>query len=200
MRIYVRNIGNEPTAILKVRPTCGCTAVDFMKDSFAPGDSAWIDISYNPERRPGRFEKGIKVTPVDGEMTRIPIKGVVFASDETLDSMFPIEAGLLRLSESTLVTLRPLETEERTLFADVYNSGNRPVYISLESDSEAVEFQAFPALIDPGERGQIGIYLIPSKEARRGDLEYRLKVRTSYSREDAEAGQPFEIKILTSKE
>lgn len=196
LRIYMRNEGTGPEAILKVRPTCGCTAADFMKDPVAPGDSAWIDLTYDPSRRPGRFEKGVKIYPVDGEMVRLPVTGVVFASAETIGSMFPVDGGLLHLSESTLMTLSPLGSESRTLWLDAYNSGETPVRIRLEGDHEALGSQTFPPVVAPGEKGMVAVYIDPVKENRTGRLEYTLKLE-----QEAEGHEPtqFEVKIYSEK-
>lgn len=195
VRIFVRNEGTEPAAILKVRPTCGCTAADFRQDAFAPGGSAWIDLTYDPYRRPGRFEKGVKIYPVDGEMVRVPITGVVFSSPETVEAMFPVDAGLLHLSESTLMTLSPLKTEKRTLWINVYNSGDDPVRLWLESDEPAVDTQPFPSPLAPGEKGLIGVYLDPALEERIGNIVYDLTLRMNAG--DRE--ETFPIKLYTEK-
>lgn len=200
VRMHVKNTTQEPTAILKVRPTCGCTAADFMKEEIAPGDSAWIDLTYDPERRPGRFEKGVKIYPVEGEMIRVPISGVVFSSPETISAMFPVESSLLHLSENTLMTLSPLAEEKRTLWLDVYNSGPKPVWIRLESDSDALTAQPFPSPVPPGEKGMVGIYIDPAKENRSGRLEYRLLLHESEEGPDStDATPPCEIKIYSEK-
>lgn len=181
VRMYVRNDGTAPELLLKVRPTCGCTAADFMQGEVAPGDSAWIDLTYDPSRRPGRFEKGVKIYSVpsgigeeEPRLTRVPISGTVFASPETVGAMFPVDAGLLRLSEDRLMTLSPLDSRERSLFIDVYNTGDRPVAFRVDSQSEAISSRSFPELLPPGEKGMAGIYLDPAKENRKGHLEYGL--------------------------
>lgn len=202
IRIYVKNSGTEPTAIKRVRPTCGCTAATFMQEEFAPGSSAWIDLTYDPSRRPGHFEKGVKVFPVDGEMIRIPISGTVLASPQTIAAMYPVDAGLLHLSEKTLMTLSPLGKEERTLYIDVYNSGDTPVWFALDADSDAVTTQDFGMPIGSGEKGLIGVYINPAKETRTGKLEYTLQLYTSsegpVDTSDT-PGEGFEIKVFSEK-
>ena len=201
LRVFVRNDGSSRNAILKVRPTCGCTAADFQQEPIAPGDSAWIDLTYDPSRRPGRFEKAVKIYPLEGEMTRLPIEGVVFSSPETVESMYPIDAGLLNLTERTLMTLSPLSTEVRTLWIDDYNSGDSPVWIRLESDSEAVSSQPFPSPVMPGERGMIGVYIDPALEHRTGQIEYTLHLYLSDKplAEGTPLPEPFIIKVFTEK-
>lgn len=199
LRAYVVNSGDEPMALLKVQPTCGCTAVNFMKEPVAPGDSAWIDLTYNPYRRPGRFEKGVKVYPVDGEMIRIPITGVVDASEETIANMFPASGGLLNISSTLLTPAGTLGKNGRTLYVDFYNSSGATVWPLLESPYEAVETESFPPAIAPGEKGMIGIYIDSKKEQRKGNIEYILPLYTSHNSSNLKQnGNPVEIKILIS--
>lgn len=55
------NSGDAPTFIRNVRPSCGCTAADYPRDMIAPGDTATIEFTYDPARRPGPFDKTIRV-------------------------------------------------------------------------------------------------------------------------------------------
>lgn len=198
IRIYLRNDTTVAEAILKVRPTCGCTAASFQSDPVAPGDSAWIDLTYDPRRRPGRFEKAVKIYPSEGEMIRIPIAGTVVASEQTIAQLFPVDAGLLHLSESTLLTLSPLDKERRSLYVDIYNSGSEPVLMRLEGEAEAIDTEPFPDMLGPGEKGFIGVYIDPAKEPRSGRLEYPMRLLMSLT-PDFENPSSFPIIVKTEK-
>lgn len=199
VRMYVSNASPDTLGILKVRPTCGCTAVDFLKTPIAPGDSAWIDLTYDPYRRPGRFEKAVKIYPTEGEMIRVPITGTVVASEETLKRVYPSDGGLLHLSETTFMPLLPLQAEEKTLYADVYNADDLPVWTLVESESEAVTSQTFPSPVPPGEKGMIGLYVDPLKEPRTGRIEYNLRLYTSHDPETLKTQEPTPLKIIIQK-
>ena len=205
VRFFVRNDSADSISILKVRPTCGCTAADFYKDPIAPGDSAWVELTYNPSRRPGKFEKGVKVYPTNGEMFRVPITGIVIASEETASGMFPVEAGLLRLSEKTLMSPKPLTTDQETLYIDAYNSNDFLVAANLMVGSEALETFVVPPIVPPGERATLVINLNPLKEPRSGQIEYTLQLFTSPLVEgetpasDTLRSDPTDIKIFITK-
>lgn len=197
--VYVRNDSDSPLTLMRVRPTCGCTAADYYKDMFAPGDSAWIKLTYDPHMRPGLFEKGVKVHPSLGEMIRIPITGVVVGTPESISNLFPSDGGLLHLTETTVMSTQPLRDFERALFIDVYNSNDRPVYTIVTDEYEAVETQLFPPVIPPYERGTIGIYIIPDKEPSKGKLEYTLNLHTSFSPADLLETEPVVLKAYAEK-
>lgn len=197
-RTYVVNIGQAPITLLKVKPTCGCTAVDYQKDVIAPGDSAWIDLAYDPFRRPGNFLKAVRVFPSEGSVLTIPITGTVLASDQTIGMMFPIDIGLLHLSADRFLTPNPLYQDEKPYYPEVYNSGDTPVWIALENDDEAIKTDVFPCPVPPGEKGFIAIYLDPLDEDRKGNLEYTVSVYSSLSPENIKETTPHEIKINAS--
>lgn len=198
VRAFVRNEGSAPAAIMKVRPSCGCTAVSFQKEEIAPGDSAWIELTYNPFRRPGRFEKNVKVYPSEGDVIRIPITGLVVASPETVDHFFPAYGGLVRLSESTLMPLAPMASR-KPLYVDVYNAGEAPVWVAADSSDAAVSAVCSGPSLLPGEKGEIEIRLDPDRESREGQIEYTLNLFTSNTEETLRDGAPAPIRILTSK-
>lgn len=178
VRFYVRNVGDEPASILNVRPTCGCTGARFQEEEFAPGDSAWIELTYDPARRPGSFSKSVRILPVGGGMLRLPICGRVVASPETVGLMFPVEAGLLNLSEKTVMGTSTLKDREEPFWVDTYNTRDYPVDIILETDSEAVRAYPYPYTLQPGDRGSIGIYVDPRKESRKGRVGYTVRLLT----------------------
>lgn len=192
VKTYLKNIGDSPAAIMRVRPTCGCTGADYQKSEIMPGDSAWIELTYNPRHRPGKIDKAVKIFPAEGEMIRLPISGKVIASEETLDRLFPVRAGSLRLTETTLLPPAPMEDIVKTLFIDVYNPSDCPIAPKIVSNHQAVEAESMPEAIPPGERGTIVIYLYPRKEDRKGPIEYTLTLQS-------ENEQPTEITIKTSK-
>lgn len=72
-----------PLIIMSVRPSCGCTAADYPKESVAPGKSAIIKITYNAASS-GAFTKSISVTTNATEAnSTLIIKGEVIAKAAT---------------------------------------------------------------------------------------------------------------------
>lgn len=55
------NDGDAPLIIIYTRSTCGCTASHFTKEPVAPAGTGSIDVTFDPEGRPGTFRKEIKV-------------------------------------------------------------------------------------------------------------------------------------------
>ena len=57
----VTNAGNSPLVINRVIASCGCTSPQWTSEPIAPGDKGEITITYDPEGRPGTFNKSISV-------------------------------------------------------------------------------------------------------------------------------------------
>jgi hypothetical protein len=57
----VKNTGDAPLVITKVLPTCGCTSPDWTKDPIAKGGKGEITVTFDPQGRPGPFNKTVNV-------------------------------------------------------------------------------------------------------------------------------------------
>lgn len=57
----VKNTGEAPLVIIDVKPSCGCTEVDYPTHPIVAGDSAVIEVEFTPTGFRGGFKKDIKV-------------------------------------------------------------------------------------------------------------------------------------------
>ena len=55
------NIGKSPLVISNVQASCGCTTPTWTKEPIEPNKKGSITVSYNPQGRPGVFNKSITV-------------------------------------------------------------------------------------------------------------------------------------------
>lgn len=58
---YVTNTGTEPLKLVRVKPSCSCTASDYTKEMIAPGERGKITATFTPKAA-GNFTKTITVT------------------------------------------------------------------------------------------------------------------------------------------
>ena len=72
------NTGNAPLILSNVRTSCGCATPTWTNTPIEPGQKGTISVSYNPNGRPGRFQKTITVTTNATEpVEKLYIKGEV---------------------------------------------------------------------------------------------------------------------------
>ena len=73
-----KNEGMAPLVLSNVRASCGCTTPTWTKEPVEPGQSGSITVTYNPNGRPGRFQKTVTITSNASEPTKkVYIKGEV---------------------------------------------------------------------------------------------------------------------------
>lgn len=72
------NTGKSPLIIQRVSASCGCTTPSYTKEPVLPGKKGTISATYSTVRRPGTFNKTIRVyTNVPDTVYVLTIKGNV---------------------------------------------------------------------------------------------------------------------------
>ncbi len=76
-----KNTGETPLFILGVKPSCGCTIVDYPHNSVTPGDSKFIKAKFGTLHTHGFTRKTILVTTNtrNGDKTLLAIEANVIA-------------------------------------------------------------------------------------------------------------------------
>ncbi len=158
------NDGPDSIAIVSASATCGCTVPYFDKDAIAPGDTASVRVVYNPEGRPGRFEKQVYVrTTATHERQKLTIKGVVIGNDKTVGHFYPVDAGKLKLRNGLAMLGRVPAGHSKTEFLTGYNQSAdtiRPVFTELPP---YLSVKCSPEAVGPGDMTTIEFYFKASQ-------------------------------------
>ncbi|MFK8104911.1 MAG: DUF1573 domain-containing protein [Saprospiraceae bacterium] len=82
----LRNDGDTPLILTKVKASCGCTTSNYTKEPILPGESTVITANYNAKKT-GPFNKTVKVTTNRSkEPIVLRLKGIVNA-DKTVKKL-----------------------------------------------------------------------------------------------------------------
>lgn len=158
LRTYVVNDGDTPVTITNARTTCGCTRVGYPDDVIAPGDTAWVDITYDPVGRFGDFHKSIRLYTNEGEKVPVEFIGTIRSTEETVARRYPYKAGPLRLSETKVLSGKLFPGEQRTLFVNFYNMSDHYVVPEATVEgSDAVSVSVGPSPVGARSVGSIAI-------------------------------------------
>jgi hypothetical protein len=68
----LRNEGGDTLFISRIKPSCGCTSAPLTRDVVGPGESIWIDITFDSKKFSGQVAKRVLVfsnDPVDPQAT-----------------------------------------------------------------------------------------------------------------------------------
>jgi hypothetical protein len=57
----VKNLGKDTLFISRVKPACGCTSAPLTRDVVAPGESVWLDVTFNTKKFSGDVTKSVAV-------------------------------------------------------------------------------------------------------------------------------------------
>lgn len=158
-KVYLVNSGNDPDQITRVRTTCGCTVAAYDDRQIQPGDTTWVEVTYNPTGRIGKFEKAVKVTDSFHHTINIAVSGLVKPSEETVKSMYPIEVGPLALSTDKIMMADLKLDESKHAFLEVYNNSDSTVSPLFVSDNEAVEVVGAQRDIEPWNFDTFGFFV-----------------------------------------
>ena len=139
--IFLVNTGDSVNQITRVRTSCGCTLAAYDDEEVQPGDTAWVEISYNPTGRIGKFEKMVRVTDNSRNTITIPVGGTIRPSEETVKELYPIIVGPLALSGDKIMMQDLKMGTSKHAFMEVYNYSDtvvKPVFVSLHNGVEVV--------------------------------------------------------------
>lgn len=147
------NTGSEPIAIVNARANCGCTRPEYSRQPVAPGDTAVIEVGFDPKNRPGRFTKYINVdlsgTPA---RTSLSIKGTVIGSHETLRSRYPLEVGPMNLRGNMIAFGEISKGHTTGRYLEGYNSSSDTIRPVVSNLPEHINVIVEPPAVSPGDR------------------------------------------------
>lgn len=173
-RSHFVNVGSDTISIFSVKPTCGCTTSDFSDDLIAPGDTAYIGYTFDPAKRPGRFRKTIRMALSDGSTHSIVISGNVLGTPESLSSLYPVDAGKVRLSD-TILSVPSVTTDHSPLvFLKIYSVSMDSIDTQLKADHPALCVTATTTKAGPGDVLVYSLDFVGNKYGDFGDVEVPL--------------------------
>lgn len=154
------NIGDEPVIVVNARATCGCTTPKYSNDAVAPGDTAFISVSYDPVGRPGRFKKKIYInTNTEPARSTLEISGVVVAAEQTVKVRYPVDAVVLKLQRSMVPMGEIYKGKAKTAFLDAYNQSTDTLYPQWHGVPGYLTVMNAPKAVPPGEQVTFTFYL-----------------------------------------
>ncbi len=111
-QFVVKNTGDEPLAITRVKASCGCTAVTSSASSIPPGESATINARFTLRGRKGNQQKSITVESNDPDTPRLTLclKGEIVievALDPRYLNFRQVHKDSVSTQRVALVSLRP---------------------------------------------------------------------------------------------
>lgn len=156
------NNGMMPLVLSNVKASCGCTTPKWTHEPIEPGTTGQITVTYNPNGRPGRFQKTITVTSNASEpTTKLYIKGEVIPKPVTSTEQYPIQMGELRLKKKILNFGLVKKGSNKQLEIEYANNTDQPItldFLTREHDKHFA-IQLTLKTLQPGQTGKLQVAL-----------------------------------------
>ncbi len=168
-----KNEGMVPLVLSNVRASCGCTTPKWPRQPIEPGEVGEITVTYNPNGRPGRFQKTITVTSNAKEATtKLYIKGEVIPKPAKPVNEYPVKMGELSV-KSNLVNFGVIKMGDKAQKEIEYaNHTDHDLTVEVITLVKDTYIEGLSTLVDikPGETGKLLLYLNTGKAKLYGPL------------------------------
>lgn len=163
------NVGGAPVAINGVEVSCGCTTPEWTQEAILPGDTGIITAQFDPENRPGKFNKSLQVSysidGMQGSAETLYIEGIVRPKPKTVEDDLPTKMGMLRLKYKSLNLGKVTNEQVISRSYSVYNDGDSAISWQTELSelppNIAIAFE--PELLEPKSFGEIKLEYDPKE-------------------------------------
>lgn len=187
-RFTFKNVGDSALILKQVKPGCGCTAANYTREAVAPGETGFIDATYDPWGRPNAFNKNIKVTTNEPDQTTphlIFIKGNVIKRPPTKYELAGYKSGKgeIRVKENSIrCDVKNTEKHLDTVMIRNFNESGAGSEIRLELPAYIKEVsRSFGQTLKAGEEGTIVLEYNGTMRNDWGSLKDRFVIITNDS-------------------
>lgn len=163
-----KNEGMAPLVLSNVRASCGCTTPTWTKEPVEPGQTGSITVTYNPNGRPGRFQKTVTITSNASEATKkVYIKGEVIPKQAKPVNKYTVAVGALSMKGKTLDlgTVKKGENKSGELeYANLTKEEHQAELFMNAADAYMINQVSLPT-VKPNEIGKF-IFAIDTKATK----------------------------------
>lgn len=151
---------------------CGCTTVEFTKDSLGVGESGMVKISFDPTSASGYFSKLIVVTGnLAGVQDSLYLEGISIPYPSDIKRAYPVSQGFLGFRLKTINMGNVFNNEPKIKFVEFFNKGKDVLDQEAFRSQTPAYIQIFQVqqFVRPQERG---LLMIRYDAKTRDDLGY----------------------------
>ncbi len=150
------NTGSIPLIINRVVASCGCTSPDWSKEPIVPGGKGYVKATYNPARRPGKFNKSVNVSSnAEQRNLVLRIMGDVNPRPRTIEDDYPYLIGEMRFKSNHLAFLKVNQGQQKTILMEMVNVSDQPLSVTFDRVPAHLTMKTIPDKINPNEKGVI---------------------------------------------
>ena len=178
------NTGSVPLILSNVRASCGCTTPKWTREPVPPKGSGEIQVSYNPQNRPGAFNKSVTVTSnAENSTVMLSVSGQVNQREKTLAEEYPRQIGELRAKTNHISFAQLKQNAVETQELELVNDTDKPITVGMQTVPSHLKVTISPETIPAKARGTLTV-VYNAKEANTfGFASHRIYLSLNGSRD-----------------
>jgi hypothetical protein len=150
------NTGGTDLIIQNVSASCGCTAPNWSREPIPPRGKGFVAATYNPAGRPGPFRKYVTVVSNSNPgSVRLTITGEVAAKPRSIEDDYRYAMGPIRLKSNHMAFGNVKNSKIADKKLEIVNTSATDAAIDFERVPGHITIKAQPAVLKPGEKGQL---------------------------------------------
>jgi len=159
----LRNKGLRHLVIKSVKADCGCTTVEYPKESISIGERFTIRLTYDA-RQLGHFQKQVRIESNGSKKpVYLTMKGVVLTEVKDYSGDYPISLGDLLIDRNELEYDDVNKGDAPVQQIHMVNNGEKNMTPNVMHLPPYLSAKVTPAELRPGQKGVIDITLNSSK-------------------------------------
>lgn len=185
-----KNEGMTPLVVSNVRASCGCTTPKWTREPIEPGQTGELTVTYNPNGRPGRFQKTVTVTSNATEpTTRLYIKGEVIPKPVKPVNKYPVTMGELSLQKKSIHFGTIIKGSNKMLEIEYANLTEQPITIDvlLSDEHSYIKPNVTLKTVAPGQTGKLQFAIQSEECPEYGPINVKAYVTVNGKRDISEA-------------
>ena len=147
----VRNISKAPVTILNVISSCGCTDVQWTKESIPAGGKGTISATFKNEDGPFPFDKTLTAYFSDVKQPVVlHLRGIAHEKELPVGELYPIHFGALGMRSAELKAGNVLQGQQKSGEVKIANVGKAPVRIGFKDVDKGLSLSVSSETIPAG--------------------------------------------------
>ena len=167
-------------AIEEILTDCGCTTINFSKDSIAIGQSGKVLVDFDPGSAFGFFSRLVLVKGNKGQVQdSLYMEGIAIPYPSNLDLNYPVKLGSLGFRMKRVNMGDVFDNEPKVKFLEFFNYGSEPLEkknLQVKSP-DFIQLEQVQEFVRPKERGLLKIDYSASLRPELGAVSDQIQLR-----------------------
>ncbi|MBR1575617.1 MAG: DUF1573 domain-containing protein [Bacteroidales bacterium] len=161
----VRNISNGPLTILNVLSSCGCTDVQWTRESIPAGGTGTISATFKNEDGPYPFDKTLTAYFSDVKQPVVlHLRGIAHEKALPVGEMYPLHFGALGMRSAEIKAGNVVQGQQKSGEVKIANIGKVPARITFKDVDEGLKISVTPETIPAGGTATLTYTITPDRQ------------------------------------